>query len=144
MDEQKKINYWTLTSEELEAEAQAAGVPFDGKNRKETITRIRAAKGEVVEMNEDGKEVASTSKKNFVVVIFHNRDEQDLPFVYVGLNGKSWYIPKDKEVMIPKFLLNVIDDAVETRLVQRKGPDGRPYYEERLVHRFPYTIVGQG
>jgi hypothetical protein len=131
-------NYWKMTADELQAVCKETGVEFDMKNRKETINKVRAAKGELVGPDEPKGEF---DKKDFVVVQFHNKDEQDLPFVFISVNGKSWYVPKEKEVLIPRMLLNVINDAVEVKFVQKKAPDGRPYYEERKVHRFPYTLV---
>lgn len=139
----EKINYWKLDNDALTAACKEAGVECDLKNRKETINKLRAAKGELVETNAAGEETpqGQFNRKDFVIVIFHNKDEQDLPFVYIGVNGKSWYIPKEQEVMIPKYLLNVINDAVEVKFIQKKAPDGRPYLEEKRVHRFPYTVV---
>lgn len=133
----EKVNYFKLTSDELQALCKETGVEYS-TNRKEMINKIRAAKGELVEPEEDKK---GMRKEDFVVVIFHNKDEQDLPFLYVGVNGKSWYIPKEKEVLIPKYILGVINDAVEVKFIQKKAQDGRPYMEEKKVHRFPYTIV---
>lgn len=134
----EKLQYWKLPTEELQRICTELNIPFDGKSRKEAIAKIQAARGEIVEPKDEKK---GMRKEDFVVVIFHNKDEQDLPFVFVGLNGKSWYLPKEKEILIPKVLLGVINDAVETKFVQKKAPDGRPYLEERKVHRFPYTIV---
>jgi len=136
-------NYWKMTADELQVICKEVGVEFDMKNRKDCINKIRAAKGEVVEANENGDDATKGQfdKKDFVVVQFHNKDEQDLPFVFVSVNGRSWYIPKEKEVLIPRMLLNVINDAVEVKFVTKKAQDGRPYLEERKVHRFPYTIV---
>ena len=100
---------------------------------------------EVIEEDEDGKVLSDIDKKReeLITVIFHNKDEQDTPYVYIGLNGKSYYIPKDQECTIPKVLMGVIDDAIETRIYSKKNRDGKMVHEEKRINRFPYTIVNK-
>ena len=98
---------------------------------------------EVFEADESG-ELAEIKRKQdeLITVIFHNKDEQDIPYVFVGLNGRSWYIPKDREVTIPKVLItSVINDAVEVKINPRKNREGKIVWEEKKVQRFPYSVV---
>jgi hypothetical protein len=133
------INYWKMTNDELKKLCEECRVEFNPTNRKETINKIKAAKGELVSPEDERVPVAD--KKDFVVVQFHNKDENDLPYVPVGLNGKFWYIPKERPVLIPRVILGVINDAVEVSFIQKKSPDGKLYLEEKKVYRFPYTVI---
>jgi hypothetical protein len=98
---------------------------------------------EVLEEDEDGvAEEVKRKREELITVIFHNKDEQDIPYVFIGLNGRSWYIPKDKEVTIPKILItSIIKDAVEVRITPRKNRLGKIVWEEKKVQRFPYSVV---
>jgi len=44
----------------------------------------------------------------------HSRDGEP-NYVQLGVNGRQFYIPKDKEVVIPVYLQSAINDAIETR-----------------------------
>ncbi len=76
-------------------------------------------------------------------MIFHSTGEQDLPYVYVGHNGRGFYIPKEIEVDVPKYILeSCIKDAVEDRIMPQTNPrDGSINWIVRKVQRFPYSIV---
>ena len=77
-------------------------------------------------------------------VRFHNTDRQDakIKYIFVGVNGKSWYLPKEKDIMVPNFILNsAIKDAVETIADQVVHQDGSIEWVPRDIMRFPYQVI---
>jgi hypothetical protein len=104
----------------------------------------RGVVDEVIEQDIDGKvqEPEVQKKVEALRVVFHNTNEQDLPYVFIGLNGRAFYIPKDREVMIPKELLQVINDSIEIRMKPFRKRDGSMGYSEQMIQRFPYTVKG--
>ena len=146
-------SYWNLTRTELEAECEKREIFFKVKPDQRAMVnelfdhdKEHGNLTEVIKEDEEGKIVEAVStikqkREGLITVIFHNKDEQDAPYVYVGLNGKSYYIPKDVEVTIPKDLISVVNDAIETRITSKKNRDGKIIYEEKRIQRFPHTIV---
>lgn len=100
---------------------------------------------EVVEEDEEGLSInpnVEKKREDLMTVIFHNTEREDVPYVFIGFNGRAWYIPKDIEVTIPKVLItSVIADAVETRITPKKNKDGKIVYDHKKIQRFPYTVV---
>ena len=65
--------------------------------------------------------------------------------VFVGVNGRSYYVPRGVPVLIKEQFYNQILNCVETRVDQGKDEEGnsigsfaeaRVYQEERYVHSF--------
>jgi len=74
-------------------------------------------------------------------VIFHNTSENDLPYIFIGCNGRCFYIPREIEVDVPDYLLDgVIRDAVEERMYN-VIENGEIVWKKRRVQRFPYSII---
>jgi len=79
-------------------------------------------------------------------VIFHNTNEfgsspTQAPFIFVGLNGNGYYIPKDQEVDVPEVILNgPIKDAVKEDLINY-AKNGKWVHEWKKVRRYPFTVV---
>lgn len=144
-------NYWALKDSEIKQAVAEYDIKLDGDyNRKEAITKIigfekRLEKGEVVVPDEKADYIATVAKKEklrLTRVIFHNTSENDMPYVFVGHNGKSFYIPKETEVDVPDYILNsCIKDAVEERLLPEQQMNGDIKWIKRRLQRFPYTIV---
>lgn len=143
-----KTNYWIWKDSEVIAAIENYGQdcpnPYD---RKEAITFLKELEQKAQNNQEDTKTYIEELKEEqpelkLVKVIFHSLGEQDIPYVFVGLNGASFYLPKEKEIEIPDFILkSCIKDAVEDRLMPKVGSDGSIDYIVRKVQRFPYTIV---
>ena len=57
---------------------------------------------------------------------------------FFGVNGTGYQIIPGKEVLVPEFLLGVIDNAVTTKPVLNEDSQVVGY---RDVPRFPYRIV---
>lgn len=74
-------------------------------------------------------------------IIIHNQDGvNNTPFVKVGVNGKIYTIPREKEVVIPYDVKHVLDSATETHYeTEVSGRDKRSV--ERQVRRFPMSVL---
>lgn len=57
---------------------------------------------------------------------------------YFGLNGKGYLITFGEKVSVPRELLNVLNECIETRSIPQEGGG----VVERDVLRFPYRVVG--
>lgn len=148
------INYWTWKDSEIISALKEYGVDLGEEyNRKKGIALLKAAEeGTLVDPDapkEDRATVYDNLKPDEIEgelmltrVIFHNTSDQDLPYVFMGHNGKAFYVPREVEVDIPDYLLDsCIKDAVEERMIPQVLNDGDIKYVSRRVQRFPYTIV---
>lgn len=152
----KVINYWTWKDSELIQELKAYGIDMGEEyDRKKAIGLLKQAEvehGQGSEMAAIDEEGAAMHLNDLRVpdepvlmltrIIFHNTSEQDLPYVFIGHNGKAFYIPREKEVDVPDYILDsCIKDAVEDRLIPQVMQNGDINWVTRKVQRFPYTIV---
>jgi len=98
----------------------------------------------VMESNEatgDIKSLESIEKKA-VQVIFYSMEENDMPYVQLGLNGKGFYIPKEVEVWIPHELVEgCLRNAVMDKMVMDIDHKGNIRYKIKKVPRFQYSIL---
>ena len=145
-----KINYWDRKDDDLKVLVKERGLEVDLENwdRKVAVEAlqlhdVKTGKGtEVIVEDEDGKKEELDPMKKLVKVRFHNTREGEAPYVFIGHNGKSFYIPKEEDVLIPKYLLDsVIKDAVEFHSEMKKRADGKIMYIDKPFQRFPYTVV---
>jgi hypothetical protein len=142
----RATNMWSWKDSEIKAELERMSITLDGDyNRKEAIDTLKLApvKGEIKHtklMVEQMKEAEPTLELR--KVIFHSIGEQDMPYVFVGHNGKAYYIPKEVEVDVPVYILNsCIKDAVEDRLFPETQMDGSIEWKTRRVQRYPYSYA---
>ena len=76
-----------------------------------------------------------------VQITFFNSDENDLPYVQLGLNGLALIIPREKKVWIPKeFIDGVIQNAVTTKMKMDVDRDGKIRYIPKQVPRLQHTV----
>jgi len=143
-------SFWNMKMEELERECLKREIHFEEKPDQRAMVHalfdwdkengeLKEAMMEDEEGNVEEIKKSADEDRQLVKVIFHSKDEQDIPYVFIGLNGKSFYFPRDIEITLPRMLLRVVDDAIETKFIPRKTSDGRIVYDERRVQRFPYT-----
>jgi len=142
----KNANLWTWKDSEVEVELDRLGVKLEGPyDRKKAIDAIKLAQAagplkdtktyiEALQEKEPKMEVRK--------VIFHSISEQDMPYVFVGHNGKAYYMKKEIEIDVPVYILNsCIRDAVEDRLFPETQMDGSIEWKSRRVQRFPFSYV---
>ena len=142
---EKIQNMWSWKDSEIKEQMERFGVKLDKYNRKEAINALKLAAVDG-ELKETAKLVEQMKKDEPTLelrkVIFHSIGEQDMPYVFVGHNGKGYYIPKEVEVDVPKYILNsCIKDAVEDRLFPETQIDGSIEWKSRRVQRYPYSYV---
>ena len=139
----KATNFWSWKDSELAAELERRGIKLEKYNRKEAVNAIKLAEveGEVRETRDHVKDMKDKGI-DLRRVIFHSIGEQDIPYVFVGHNGRGYYIPKEVEVEVPFYILNsCIRDAVEDRLYPATMRDGSIEWKSRKVQRYPYSYV---
>jgi hypothetical protein len=81
-------------------------------------------------------------EKDRVRVKFHEtHDEQGHMPVKAGINGRAYEWKRNVEIDLPRAILGVMDNAVETRFIPLDDNSGTIGNEKRKVARFPYTVV---
>ena len=76
-----------------------------------------------------------------VEITFYSTDENDLPYVQLGLNGIGLIVPREKKVWIPKeFIDGVLQNAVMTKMKMDVDRDGKIRYIPKAVPRFQHTV----
>ena len=138
-----KENLWSWKDSEIQGEMDRLKIKLENYNRKEAINKIKLAyvSGEVRETTDHVQDLKDKGI-DLRRVIFHSVGEQDIPYVFVGHNGRAFYIPKEVEVEVPFYILNsCIKDAVEDRLYPATQLDGSIEWRSRKVQRYPYSYV---
>lgn len=68
--------------------------------------------------------------------------DDDASTVDVSVNGHLWRVPRDKWVKVPAEVVEVLNNAVHTRLEQDGvDEDGRPEWAERHSRRFSFQAM---
>ena len=148
MGDKLTVNYWTWKDSELLDKLETYGVKMDPWNREEAIELLKKKDKEIVIVDEEGHnqtiEALKTGMPQLMLsrVIFHNTNADDLPYIFVGHSGSSFYLPKDIEIDVPDYILNsCIKDAVEDRMQQVVMSNGDISWKVRRVQRFPYSMI---
>jgi hypothetical protein len=136
------MNLARMNREQLLAEAARQGKVIDGDaTREEIIAELRdpsvsdgAADGFVSPDKLSGKKVT--------IHIYAQEGPGGKDPVPVGLNGKVWLIPRDKDLKVPAELVGILKDSVQTFLIQ-DGKDEEGNIKHRLqdVRRFNYQAT---
>ena len=106
---------------------------------------------EVVAVKEDGEVIDHKPEPQgklqkglsgmMVQITFFNSDENDLPYIQMGLNGLALVIPREKKVWIPKeFIDGVLQNAVATKMKMDVSQDGKIRYIPKQVPRLQHTV----
>jgi hypothetical protein len=144
-----KNNYWNMKDEEIKRLIEERELPYDLNefSRKTAIIALQISDvylgdaTDALEENEDGELVKTMRKKGYVKVRFHNTQDNDVPYLFIGHNGKAFYIPKEEDIWIPKYLLSsVIKDAIEMRSESKKVGN-KMVQTVKAFQRFPYTLL---
>jgi len=147
----------TKKDKELKDLAEARGLKLDSftndngsLNRKGLCDALRAQDIEmkkpidvVMEKEEAGELTAvETISEKAVKIIFYSMEENDMPYVQLGLNGKALYVPKEAEVWIPhKYVEGCLRNAVMDKMIMDIDHKGNIRYKIRKVPRFQYSIL---
>jgi len=149
----KGINYHTWKDSEIIAQLEAYGIVYDKYVRKTAANRLKEeevkrgvvtlpAKSEYDAPSALDEMKAKDPEMETMNVIFHRTSDLDAPYVFIGLNGVCFYIKRDEEIEIPKYLIDaVIKDAVEDRLTPVQQANGDINWITRKVQKYPYSLV---
>lgn len=83
-------------------------------------------------------ESAAPPKVKRVKIVLEENDAIPPTGQFFGVNGTGYQIQPGKEVEVPEFLLDVIDNAVTTKPVLNED---NQVVGHRDVPRFPYRII---
>jgi len=146
MTEPTKSDYWRMKKEDLLAACAERDVPVDPDNldRKTVIPMLIEADakagnlGEAVELDEKPKPV-----REYVDIIFNNQEGQP-KYVFLGLNGRSLYLPREVVCRIPAEFMSVVKDAVSYKSVMTTTSDGKIKWQSIRVPQLSYQVIDKG
>jgi hypothetical protein len=76
-----------------------------------------------------------------VEITFYSTEENDLPYVQLGLNGVGLIIPREVKSWIPKeYIDGVLQNAIMTKMKMDVDRDGKIRYIPKQVPRFQHTV----
>ena len=107
-----EVNLYNLNLDELKEQARILGIVIKGNPSADTLRdRIRKAVNiEPAEPQDVAGDEAADRKAGWVKV-FINEDESDQHPVFVGVNGKNYWIRRGENVLVPPEVANVLGDA---------------------------------
>jgi hypothetical protein len=128
------INLYNLSLEELKEQARILGIAIRGNPSADTLReKIREAVN--IEPAADAKPVAEEDlgrKKDWVTVVIAE-DENDQHPVFVGVNGKNYWIRRGEPVPVPPEVVTVLQDAIQVGMDSKGKTTTKPTY--------PFSIV---
>lgn len=88
-----------------------------------------------------GKKNDTVRKKDWPTITIQSKDPQDPSHHPVGVNGKVWLIMRDVPAQVPPEVLEVLQHAVEIRLVRKPTLDPNEHlWEEKYIPRFAVNV----
>lgn len=163
---EKKVPYMSMKNEELfEMIDKYELDKTDYVDEKGSLNRVKLCKllkmidvqveaatgklAEAVAIHPDGDVTTDVKKKKLhkklggmmVETTFYNVDENDLPYVQMGLNGIALIVPREKKVWIPKeFIDGVLNNCIQHKMKMNVSSTGKISYIPKAVHRFQHTV----
>lgn len=128
------INLYNLSLDELKEQARILGIVIRGNPSADTLRdKIRQAVN--IEPAADAKPVAEENldrKKDWITVVIAE-DENDRHPVFVGVNGKNYWIRRGEPVPVPPEVVTVLQDAIQVGLDSKGNTTSRPTYPFNIV-----------
>lgn len=127
-------NLHALSYEELKEQARILGVPVKG-NTETLRSNIQAAlNGDVPEVVAESKPVAKeeSPKRNWITIQIAEKEGDNQP-VFVGHNGRAYYIRRGEPVEVPPHVVDVLKHANQ----QVRSNNG----EWKTVPSYPFQIL---
>jgi len=145
-----KQDYWKLKKDDLIAILVEKKIPFDPDNmdRKAAIEALVHAEAEAgdlqgaVEIDTEGNVGKPKVKREYVDIVFHNQDGQP-KYVFLGINGRFLYLPRECAVRMPAEFMEVVRNAYVDKPVQFEV-NGKLVYRDVRTPRFVYEVLGKG
>lgn len=110
----------------------------DNFNKKECIGNILLAMIDAGDFI--SKEDLTTTKIPYALVNFAYVDGEP-DYVFIGLQGKSYYVPRGRDIPITHDMLNVVQRAVTTKLETSFDRTGQPQMRRVEVQTVPHAVV---
>ena len=131
-----EINLYNLTLDELKEQARILGIQVRGNPSADTL-REKIKQAVNIEPAADAKPAAEESvdrKKGWktIVIAEHEQDQQP---VFVGINGKNYWIRRGEPVQVPPEVVTVLSDAQQ---VVWNGKDGT----SKTIPTYPFRVEG--
>tara|TARA_B100002019_G_C21117797_1_gene521761 strand:- start:10 stop:411 length:402 start_codon:yes stop_codon:yes gene_type:complete len=129
-----EINLYNLSIDELKEQARILGIAIRGNPSADTLReKIRQAVNiEPAESSKPADVDDSDRKKDWITIVI-SEDENDQQPVYVGVNGKSYFIRRGEPVAVPPEVVGVLSDAKQT---VPTGKDGA----FKTIQTYPFSI----
>ncbi|NCF34757.1 MAG: hypothetical protein GWP50_14455 [Proteobacteria bacterium] len=128
-----EVNLYNLSLEELKEQARILGIVIKGNPSADTL-RERIRRAVVVEPAADTKsEVEEPERRSGWPTIVISEDENDQQPVFVGVNGKNYWIRRGEPVAVPPEVVNALTDAKQ---VVWNGKDG----VSKTIPSYPFRI----
>jgi hypothetical protein len=93
---------------------------------------------ELMEEIETAPIAKPTKAKRFQIILSNQEGVEQTPFVKVQVNGEMFAIPREVEVSVPDYVIEVLEHAIVTRYAQV----GDEMIEQKS-RRFPFQILGE-
>ncbi|MAG09805.1 MAG: hypothetical protein CL494_05275 [Actinobacteria bacterium] len=129
-----EINLYNLSLDELKEQARILGIVVRGNPGADTL-REKIRNAVMIEPPADQKQAPKEDpdrKKGWITIVIAE-DEQDQQPVYVGVNGKSYFIRRGEPVPVPPEVVEVLNNAKQTVF---NGKDGT----SKTVPTYPFQI----
>tara|TARA_B100001057_G_scaffold151071_1_gene151003 strand:+ start:3331 stop:3732 length:402 start_codon:yes stop_codon:yes gene_type:complete len=128
------VNLYNLSLDELKEQARILGIVIRGNPSADTLReRIRNAVNIEPAESEKPVDVDDSDRKKDWITIVIAEDENNQQPVYVGVNGKSYYIRRGEPVAVPPEVVGVLSDAKQ---VVTNGKDGTT----KTIPSYPFQI----
>lgn len=115
----------------------------DSDEVKELKQRIATMELENAERLKDTGISEASSKRRVRIRIAEAHDENEPPRVFVGVNGRAYYIMRNRDVDVPPEVVEVLNNAIQERVgkhIDEKGVEAGIEFIE--AHRFPFVNLG--
>ena len=128
------VNLYNLSLDELKEQARILGIVIRGNPSADTLReRIRNAVNIEPAESEKPVDVDDSDRKKDWITIVIAEDESNQQPVYVGVNGKSYYIRRGEPVAVPPEVVGVLSDAKQVVI---NGKDGT----SKTIPSYPFQI----
>lgn len=131
-----EINLYNLTLDELKEQARILGIQVRGNPSADTL-REKIKQAVNIEPAADAKPAAAESvdrKKGWKTVVIAE-DEQDQQPVFVGINGKNYWIRRGEPVQVPPEVITVLSDAQQVVWNSKDGTS-------KTIPTYPFRVEG--
>jgi len=103
----------------------------------------KAAKTPVVDERTTANESRASTKKRIRILVEESQNDGDPEYVDVFVNGRGYRLRRGYEVDVPPEVVEVLDHAIEERMIPLKDSRGMPNgYTVRRMRRVPYRHMG--